>query len=687
MRKTALSILLSLSSFCGIAQAVEISSPNGSISLSCDTNTAGTPEYSVSFKGEPIILPSTLGFTFHNQSPLTKSISISHTESSSFDETWPLPWGEKAMVLNHYNQLVVDFTENSSEKRTFTVVFKVYDDGIGFRYEFPEQKGMDSVKIDDELTEFNLSSDPVAWWIPGDWDSYEHLYNKTRLSEVNALKETVGTPSSSSIPVNAVNTPVTMKTNDGVYLSFHEANLTDYSGMTLLVDTKNHSLRSNLVGSRRMDWKVERELPFHTPWRSIQITDNAPALIDSDLILNLNDPNKLGDISDYFTPMKYVGIWWDMHVRTKTWQYKGGQHGATTEYAKELIDFAEKNNIQGILVEGWNTGWEHWFGFDDREGVFDFVTPYPDYDFHEVASYGHSKGVDLIVHHETSSAVTTYEQCMDAAYDLLKKEDLHAIKTGYVGDVIPRGEYHHGQWMVNHYRRVVTTAAANKIAVDAHEPIKATGIRRTYPNAVSREGLRGQEYNAWSPGGNPPNHLPTVAFTRMLSGPIDVTPGIFNLKLEPYTDENQVNTTLAKQLALYVVILSPVQMVPDLIENYEGEPAMQFIRDVAVDWQESHTLNGEIGEYVTIARKERNGNRWFLGSITDESPRDLKIDLSFLDSDKNYEAVIYADAEDADWDKNPCDYIIYKKQVTRDSVLKLKLAPGGGAAVIFNPVK
>jgi hypothetical protein len=687
MRKTALSFLLSLSSFCGIAQAIEISSPNGAITLSCDTNTAGTPEYSVNFKGEPIILPSTLGFTFHNQAPLTNSISISHTESSSFDETWPLPWGEKATVRNHYNQLVVDFTENNSEKRTFTVVFKVYDDGIGFRYEFPEQKGMDKVQIDDELTEFNLSTDPTTWWIPGDWDSYEHLYNKTKLSEVNAQKKMEGTPSSSSIPYNAVNTPVTMKTDDGVYLSFHEANLTDYSGMTLLVDTKNHSLRSNLVGSKRTEWKVERELPFHTPWRSIQITDNAPELIDSDLIINLNDPNKLGDISDYFTPMKYVGIWWDMHVHTKTWKYEGGQHGATTEYAKELIDFAAKNNIHGILVEGWNTGWERWFGFEDREGVFDFVTPYPDYDLHEVASYGHAKGVNLIVHHETSSAVTTYNKCIDDAFDLMQKEDLHAIKTGYVGDVIPRGEYHHGQWMVNHYRSVIEKAAAKQIAVNAHEPIKATGIRRTYPNAISREGIRGQEYNAWSPVINPPSHLPTVAFTRMLSGPIDFTPGIFNLKLDPYTDQNQVNTTLAKQLALYVVILSPIQMVPDLIENYEGEPAMQFIRDVAVDWQESHTLNGEVGEYVTITRKERNGDRWFLGSITDENPRKMNIDLSFLDSGKTYKAVIYADAEDADWDKNPCDYVIYKKQVTPDSTLKLNLAPGGGAAVIFTPVK
>ncbi|MBN2068920.1 MAG: glycoside hydrolase family 97 protein [Opitutales bacterium] len=667
--------------------AEDITSPDGSITLSCNLNENGSAVYQVDFHGKTVIAPSALGFTFLDAAPLSQHLRVAGSRVASEDDTWELPWGEKQFVQNRYNELQMDFVETGDAPRSFSVIFRVFDDGIGFRYRLPEQPNLAEAQITDELTQFRMTSDPDCWWIPGDWDSYEHLYNHTKLSQVNALKETVGTPLSSSILENAVNTPVTMKTDDGIYLSFHEANLTDYAGMTLKVDTQNLSLSSSLVGSRNTAYKVKRELPFSTPWRTVQISDNAPALIDSDLILNLNEPNKIGDVSTYFTPMKYVGIWWDMHVRTKTWQYEGGQHGATTEYAKELIDFAAQNNLGGILVEGWNTGWEHWIGFDDREGVFDFVTPYPDYDLAEVVRYGKSKGVELIMHHETSAAVTTYDECMDNAFTLMECLGVHAVKTGYVGDVIPRGEYHHGQWMVNHYRRVIEKAALYNIAVNAHEPIKDTGIRRTYPNAIAREGLRGQEYNAWSPGGNPPAHLPTVAFTRMLSGPIDFTPGVFNIKLDPYTDEYQVNTTLAKQLALYVVILSPIQMVPDLIENYQGEPAMQFIRDVAVDWQESHTLNGEVGQYVTIARKERNGDRWFLGSITDEQPRDMEVALDFLDPDTLYKVVIYADAPDAHWDDNPCSYTITRKTMRKGDALKLHLAPGGGVAVSLTPFR
>ena len=382
--------------------------------------------------------------------------------------------------------------------------------------------------------------------------------------------------------------------------------------MTLKIDKEKLLMESELVGSERKDYKVKRALPFHTPWRTIQIAENAGDLIESKLIVNLNEPNKLGDVS-WFKPTKYMGIWWEMHLGKSSWDVASGKHGATTQNAKAFIDFASENGIGAILVEGWNTGWEHWIGFEDREGVFDFVTPYPDYDLKEVVRYGKEKGVDLFMHHETSAAINTYNQQMDTAFQLMKSIDIHAVKTGYVGKIIPKGEYHHGQWMVNHYQKVIETAAKYDIAINAHEPIKATGIRRTYPNFISREGLRGQEFNAWSSdGGNPPEHLSIVAFTRMLAGPIDFTPGIFNIKLKPYRNENQINTTLAQQLALYVVIYSPIQMAADIIESYKNQPAFQFIKDVGVNWEKTKVLNGEIGDYVTIVRKERGTDKWFL---------------------------------------------------------------------------
>ncbi|MCG8701882.1 MAG: glycoside hydrolase family 97 protein, partial [Bacteroidales bacterium] len=421
-------------------------------------------------------------------------------------------------------------------------------------------------------------------------------------------------------------------------------------------------------------------LPFFTPWRTIQISETAGGLIESDLIINLNEPNKLGDVS-WVKPTKYMGIWWEMHLGKNTWDITNGEHGATTQNAKDLIDFASNNGIGAILVEGWNTGWEQWFGVKDREGVFDFVTPYHDYDLKEVVRYGKEKNVEIIMHHETSAATTTYEQQMDTAFKLMQSLGIHAVKTGYVGDIFPQGEYHHGQHMVNHYRKVLETAAKYQIAINAHEPIKPTGIRRTYPNAISREGLRGQEFNAWAPGGNPTEHLPIVAFTRMLAGPIDFTPGIFNIKLEPYRPDNQVNTTLAHQLALYVVINSPIQMAADLKEYYDGHPAFQFIRDVPVNWEETKVLGGEIGDYVVIARKERNANNWFIGGITDENEREPVILLDFLDEDVNYEAIVYKDGEGAHWDSNPTSYEIDTLHVTRDDEIKLQMAKGGGFAV------
>ena len=478
-----------------------------------------------------------------------------------------------------------------------------------------------------------------------------------------------------------------MRMANGIHLSFHEANLTDYAGMTLKVNPQSLSMTSELVGSSRFGYKVKRALPFQTPWRTIQIAESAPQLIDSRLILNLNDPRIMEDVS-WFKPKKYVGIWWEMHVNKSSWDMASGKHGATTANTKKYIDFAAANGITGVLVEGWNTGWERWIGFEDREGVFDFITPYPDYDLHEVVRYAKEKGVEIIMHHETSAAPRTYDQQLDTAYALMNELGIHSVKTGYVGKIIPNGEYHHGQWMVNHYRRVLHKGAEYKVAINAHEPIKDTGIRRTYPNAIAREGLRGQEFNAWaSDGGNPTDHLATVAFTRMLSGPIDFTPGVFDILLDSKIDNqgNRINTTLAQQLALYVVIYSPIQMACDLPENYEGHPAFQFIRDVGVDWQESLTLNGEVGDFVTIARKERNTDRWFVGAITDENERSIEIDFDFLDQGVKYEAIIYQDGQDAHWETNPLSYQITNLMVSKGDKQDLRLAPGGGIAISLTP--
>ncbi len=623
-----------------------------------------------------------MGFEFKNQNPLADNFEVISATTDSINETWEMPWGEKRVVKNNYNQLIISLKEKTDNARLVNIVFKIYNYGLGFRYEFPEQANLKDVFITEENTEFNLTGNHKTFWIPGDWDIYEHLYKTTKISEIDATKyRNHDGLAQTYIPNNAVNTPVTMIAENGIHLSFHEANLTNYSDMTLCVDTVNFALRSCLVGSENRDYKVEQKVPFVTPWRTVQITENAAQLLESDIIINLNEPNKIGDVS-WFTPMKYVGIWWDMHLDRKSWDMASGKHGATTEYAKELIDFAAKHKIGGLLVEGWNTGWEHWIGFEDREGVFDFVTCYPDYDLKEVVRYGKEKGVQLIMHHETSAATETYTKQLDTAYQLMQELGIHAVKTGYVGKILPKGEYHHGQYMVQHYHKVLETAAKYQIAVNAHEPIKATGKRRTYPNAISREGLRGQEFNAWSSdGGNPPEHLSIVAFTRMLAGPIDFTPGIFNIKLNPYKLNNQVNTTLAHQLALYVVIYSPIQMAADLIEYYENNPAFKFIEDVAVDWEETKIIDGEVGDFVVIARKARNSENWFVGGITDENARETELNFDFLTVGKNYKATIYRDADDAHWDKNPTAYTIEEATYTIDSKMKIKLAEGGGFAI------
>ncbi|HPI46437.1 MAG TPA: glycoside hydrolase family 97 protein, partial [Tenuifilaceae bacterium] len=629
---------------------------------------------------------STLGFDFKDAESLGKGLRIDSVQSREFNERWEMPWGEQHYVVNHYNELRVFLSERKDLKRNFSVVFRVFDDGVGFRYEFPEQENLKDVAIIDENTQFNLAGNHMCWWQAGDWDIYEHLYKTTRFSKIDAINsKSKNELAQTYIPENAVNTPVTMKTDDGIHLSFHEAAVENYAGITLKVDTINLAMQSELVGNDS-GIKVVTKTPFNSPWRTIQIGEKAGDLIESKLILNLNEPNKLGDVS-WFKPTKYVGIWWEMHLDKSTWAMAGGKHGATTANAKRYIDFAAKNGIGAILVEGWNTGWEHWIGFEDREGVFDFVTPYKDYNLKEVVEYGRGKGVDLIMHHETSSAVTTYDQQLDTAFALMSSLGLHTVKTGYVGKIIPKGEYHHGQWMVNHYRRVLETAAKYKVAVNVHEPFMATGERRTYPNFISQEGFRGQEFNAWSTdGGNPAEHLTIIPYTCLLAGPMDYTPGIFNIKLKPYKPNNQVNNTLAQQLALYVVIYSPIQMAADLPENYEGHPAFQFIRDVAVDWEQTKVLNGEVGDYITVARQERGTLRWFVGSVTDENARDLMIKLDFLDKGKKYQATMYVDAPDAHWNDNPTAYEIKKLEVDSNSELHLKLAPGGGAAISILPL-
>ncbi|MGL5786868.1 MAG: glycoside hydrolase family 97 protein [Bacteroidales bacterium] len=693
MKKLVISSLAAFSLLLGCTQKPEsgagIYSPDKKLALDVFLDQKeGTVGYMLK-KGNTVIIDSSfLGFEFTDTTSLENHLKWVGSDTLSFSETWQMPWGEQRNVNNTYRQLTVNLEESKAPFRKFALVFRVFNDGLGFRYSFPLQNGLTEALIKEENTEFKLTGDYQCWWQPGDWDIYEHLYNDTKFSQIDALaKRNHPNLAQTYIPFNAVNTPMTMKMNDSLYIAFHEAELVDYSDMTLGINKTELMMKSILVGSERTPYKVKRSFPFDTPWRVIMVGEKATDLLASNMVVNLNEPNKLGDIS-WFKPTKYVGIWWGMHLGTMSWDMASGKHGATTANAKKYIDFAAENNIHGILVEGWNTGWEHWIGFEDREGVFDFVTAYPDYDLPEVVNYGKQKGVELIMHHETSAAINTYEQQMDTAFQLMQKYGIHAVKTGYVGKIIPKGEYHHGQWMVNHYFKPVIAGAKYQVAVNAHEPIKDTGLRRTYPNFVSREGLRGQEFNAWATdGGNPPSHLPTIAFTRMLAGPIDYTPGIFRIKLDPYKPDNQVNTTLAQQLALYVVIYSPLQMVADLPEHYKGNPAFQFIRDVAVDWEQSEYLNGEPGQFVTIARQERGSDNWFLGAITNETERNIDIDLSFLTPGKKYNAVIYEDAPNAHWNENPTAIEIRTMPVDSSTKWQQRLAPGGGCAVSIMPVE
>lgn len=672
-------------------------SPNKNNQVTFGLSVDGQPYYMVSHNKHRIIDTSYISFDLKNQESLKSNFKVINSISSTFSEVWEMPWGEQREVYNNYNELFIELEEKIDSKRKLGLFFRVFDDGIGFRYEFLSQEGIDSLIIMEENTEFQLTGDHKTWWLPADWDSYEHLYNTSFFSEIDAIEQgKIHSLGFTSIKDNAVHTPLTLRTSDGIYLSFHEASLIDYASMTLKVDNTNLKMTSQLVGSDRLGYKVKRALPFKTPWRTIQIGDKAIELIESKLIVNLNEPNKIGDVN-WFEPKKYMGIWWEMHIGKGTWDYgmekdtitgmwvdtgnAHGKHSATTENAKKYIDFASKNGIKGLLVEGWNTGWEKWIGFDDREGIFDFISPYPDYDINEVVRYGKEKNVEIIMHHETSGAPRTYEQQLDTAYQLMSKLGIHAVKSGYVGKILPNGEYHHGQWMVNHYQKALEKAVKYKIAVNVHEPIKATGLRRTFPNAIAREGLRGQEFNAWAiDGGNPPEHLSIVAFTRMLAGPIDFTPGVFDIALLT-KDNNQINTTLAQQLALYVVIYSPLQMACDLPENYENQPAFEFIKEVGVDWEQTKVLDGEIGDFVLIAREEKQTGNWFVGGLTDENSREAVINFDFLKDDETYLATFYRDADDSHYKKNPTAIEIEQEEIVKDSRKKILMKEGGGFAI------
>jgi alpha-glucosidase len=652
-----------------------VASPDGRNQVTVDTRE-GRLTYSLARDGRPLILPSLLGFEFRGAPPLRDGLRITDTTRQSHDEWWTQPWGEVARVRDHHNELAVTVEETADRQRRFTLRVRAFDDGVGFRYEFPKQPGLGTFEISDELTEFALADNARAWWIPSNWarkDRSEMLYSSGPVSVLDSVQ-----------------TPLTMQTQDGrTFIVIHEANLVDYARMFLRGTRSESRLLTAALAPMADGIKVRGRTPFVTPWRTIQLADKVTDLAPSVLGLNLNPPNALA-ATDWIHPMKYVGIWWGMHLGIMSWS-SGPKHGATTENAKRYIDFAAANGLGGVLVEGWNTGWDgDWIA--NRE-AFSFTQSYPDYDLKAVAAYAKEKGVRLIVHNETSGGIQNYERQLDSAFALYRSLGLDAIKSGYVTDLTSEGHSHYSQFMVRHYRKVIETAARYGIMLDVHEPMHDTGERRTFPNMMSREGSRGQEYNAWSgDGGNPPEHETILFFTRLLAGPMDYTPGIFDI-LERSSgkahrpEEARVRTTLAKQLALYVVLYSPLQMAADLPENYERQPAFQFIRDVAVDWDTTRVIDARIGDYVAVARRERGGQTWFVGAITDEEGRTLDVPLSFLTPGRRYVAEIYADGPKANWLDNPLPVTIMRRPVTSATQLRVILAPGGGQAIRIRPAR
>lgn len=652
---------------CGTEEKVyTIASPGNNNELVFKLTETGQPEYSFSFNGKKVIEPSLMGFEFQDTDKMTEGFEVVNTEQNKVKQSWEQPWGEFKTVEDNHNELIVHLKESKGAGRLMDIVFRVFDDGVGFRYSFPKQPNLDKVKISNEVTQFTFPFDNDVWWIPvhGENSYYESFYRKTPMSKTDTI-----------------NTPATFETRDSLFVAVHEANLTDFASMTLL-KTEGNTYKSDLV-----PWadgvKVYAQTPFVTPWRTVMVGNKAGDLATSTLTLNLNEPCKIEDTS-WITPTKYVGIWWGMHLDKYTWG-QGEKHGATTENTKKYIDFAAANGFDGVLVEGWNEGWDGDWTADGT--AFSFVKPYPDFDLEEITRYAAEKNVRLIGHHETAGAASHYESQLEDAYNLYNKVGVNSVKTGYVNKYLDKKEWHDGQYGVRHYRKVIETAAKHHIMIDNHEPVKGTGLWRTYPNLMAQEGARGQEYNAWSAdGGNTPEHTTIMPFTRLLAGPFDFTPGNFDFEYET-PNKAMVQTTIAKQLALYVVIFSPLQMASDLPENYEGKPAFQFIKDVPCNWEETKVLDSKIGEYVTIARKDRNSDDWYLGSITNSDARELNIPLDFLEKGTAYEAEIYADGEGANYKTNPYPVVIEKKTVNSTMTLDLKLAPGGGTAIRIIPLK
>lgn len=680
------------------AVAQQQTSPDGNVVLSFSLKADGTPTYKMTYKGKPVINESTLGFTLKKDEPLTNHFKVVSDSKSTFKETWKPVWGEEKEILNHYNELLVQLKQDKTN-RLMNIRFRVYNEGVGFRYEFPTQKELTYFVIAEENTQFAMTGDHTAWWIPGDYDTQEYDYNESKLSEIRGLMKQSMTDNVSQYVFSptGVQTALMMKTKDGLYINLHEAALVDYSLMNLNLDDKNFIFQSWLTPDAKGD-KGYLYTPTKTPWRTVMVSDDARNILASRLILNLNDPCALADTS-WIKPVKYIGVWWEMITGKSSWAYTddlptikldevdytkvkpNGTHAANNDKVRHYIDFAAKHGFDQVLVEGWNVGWEDWFGHR-KDYVFDFVTPYPDFDIKALNDYAHAKGVKLMMHHETSGSTRNYERHMKAAYELMNKYGYNSVKSGYVGDILPIGEHHYSQSTINHYLYAIKEAAKHKIMLNAHEAVRPTGLCRTYPNLIGNESARGTEYEAF--GGNKPFHTTILPFTRLQGGPMDYTPGILETEVKNVNPNNtsQVRSTLAKQLALYVTMYSPLQMAADLPENYERfADAFQFIKDVPVDWQESVYLEAEPGRYITVARKDKHSDNWYIGNTSNENGHTSELLLNFLDKNKKYEATIYADAKNADWQTNPKAYTITKQKVNAKTKLKLTAAKGGGYAI------
>ena len=696
IRRVILSFSLLMLSVC-LMQAEELKSPNGRLVMHFEVDGLGAPVYTLSYKGKPVIKRSHLGLEAEGFS-LREGFKLQKAETKTFDETWQPVWGEVKSIRNHYNELSITLHQPDSD-RTMILRFRLYDDGLGFRYEFPSQKQLVYFVIKEEYSEFAMAGDHKAFWIPGDYDTQEYDYTESRLSEIRGLMKAAITYNSSQTPFSptGVQTALIMKSADGLYIDLHEAALVDYPCMSLELDDKTMTFRSWLTPDAQGK-KGYMQTPCHTPWRTIMVSDDAREILASHLTLNLNEPCALKDVS-WIKPVKYIGVWWEMIIGKSTWAYTNdllsvqlgvtdyskvkpnGTHAANNEKVRRYIDFAAKHGFDQVLVEGWDEGWEDWFGHS-KDYVFDFVTPYPDFDLKALNDYAHSKGIKLMMHHETSASVRNYERHMEKAYQLMNDYGYNAVKSGYVGNIIPRGEHHYGQWMVNHYLYAVKKAAEHKIMVNAHEAVRPTGLCRTYPNLIGNEAARGGEYESF--GGNKPFHTTILPFTRLMGGPMDYTPGIFETRIKNVNPNNNsfVHSTLARQLALYVTMYSPLQMAADLPENYERfMDAFQFIKDVAVDWDDSKYLEAEPGRYITVARKAKGTNNWFVGCTAGEDGHMAHVSFDFLDPGRKYTATIYADGPTAHYEKNPQAYTIKQMKVTNKSKLTLRAASGGGFAI------